>query len=181
MIATPLSAAPGERIHDGRPKMTDTYDAPTPAFDDLQGGAPQPAIRILAQYIRDLSFENPRAPEALRGGAASPEIQLAVELNAQGREGGVYEVELKLTASARRDGEAVFQIELVYAGLFQVVGVEAEDLEQVLMIECPRYLFPFARRLIADLSAEGGFPPLMLEPMDFAAIYLARKAQSGNA
>jgi len=138
----------------------------------------QPAIRILAQYVRDLSFENPRAPEALRAGAAAPQIELGVQLDARGRDGGVFEVEMKLTAAARRETEPVFQIELVYAGLFQVVGVEQEDLEQVLMIECPRYLFPFARRLIADLSAEGGFPPLMLEPMDFAAIYLARKAQA---
>jgi preprotein translocase subunit SecB len=160
--------------------MTDSFSQPPMPFGDVQEAAPQPAIRILAQYIRDLSFENPRAPEALRGGAPSPQIDLAVELNAQGREGGIFEVELKLVASARREAEAVFQIELVYAGLFQIVGVEAQDLEQVLMIECPRYLFPFARRLIADLSAEGGFPPLMLEPMDFAAIYLARKAQAQN-
>jgi preprotein translocase subunit SecB len=166
--------------------MTDTFD-PAPIVDfNAREAAMQPAIRILAQYIRDLSFENPRAPESLRGGTASPQIELSVELNAQGREGGVYEVELKLTAAARRDGDPVFQLELVYAGLFQIVGVEAEDLEQVLMIECPRYLFPFARRMISDLSAEGGFPPLMLEPMDFAAIYMARKAQSqgmpvGNA
>jgi preprotein translocase subunit SecB len=158
--------------------MTDSFAPPPgPPFGG-QDAAMQPAIRILAQYIRDLSFENPRAPESLRGGTATPQIELAVELNAQGREGGVYEVELKLTAAARREGDPVFQLELVYAGLFQVVGVEAEDLEQVLMIECPRYLFPFARRTIADLSAEGGFPPLMLEPMDFAAIYLARKAQA---
>ena len=121
--------------------MTDAFN-PGPESGLTQDGTQQPAIRILAQYVRDLSFENPRAPEALRAGATPPAI------------------------------------ELVYAGLFQVVGVEQEDLEQVLMIECPRYLFPFARRLIADLSAEGGFPPLMLEPMDFAAIYLARKAQA---
>lgn len=166
--------------------MTDA-DIPTPPLGfNNQDAAMQPAIRILAQYVRDLSFENPKAPEALRAGATSPQIEMGVELNAQSREGGVYEIELKLTAAARRDSDPVFQIELVYAGLFQVVGVEADDLEQVLMIECPRYLFPFARRLIADLTAEGGFPPLMLEPMDFAAIYLARKAQSqsgqfGNA
>ena len=161
--------------------MTDAFSPPPSPFGDGQEMSAPPAIRILAQYIRDLSFENPRAPESLRGGAASPQIELAVELNAQGRVGGVFEVELKLSAAARRDGEPVFQLEMVYAGLFQIVGVEAEDLEQVLMIECPRYLFPFARRLIADLSAEGGFPPLMLEPMDFAAIYLARKAQTANA
>jgi preprotein translocase subunit SecB len=158
--------------------MTDSFAPPPGSPFGGQDAAMQPAIRILAQYIRDLSFENPRAPESLRGGTATPQIELAVELNAQGREGGVYEVELKLSAAARREGDPVFQLELVYAGLFQVVGVEAEDLEQVLMIECPRYLFPFARRTIADLSAEGGFPPLMLEPMDFAAIYLARKAQA---
>jgi preprotein translocase subunit SecB len=153
--------------------MSDTY-SPPPAPE----GAVQPAIRVLAQYIKDLSFENPKAPESLRAGAVAPGIELGVELNAQGREGGVYEVELKMVASARRENDPVFQIELIYAGLFQIVGVENEDLEQVLMIECPRYLFPFARRMIADLSADGGFPPLMLEPMDFAAIYLARKAQA---
>ena len=79
----------------------------------------------------------------------------------------------------------MFQIELVYGGIFQVVGVDQEDLEQVLMIECPRYLFPFARRMISDLTSEGGFPPLQLEPIDFAQIYLARQAQTqqqaGNA
>jgi preprotein translocase subunit SecB len=160
--------------------MTDAFSpAPSPNLG-AQDPAMQPAIRILAQYIRDLSFENPRAPETLRGGATPPQIELGVELNAQSRDGGVFEVELKMTAAARREAEPVFQMELAYAGLFQIVGVEADDLEQVLMIECPRYLFPFARRLFADLSSEGGFPPLMLEPMDFAAIYMARKAQTGN-
>jgi preprotein translocase subunit SecB len=160
--------------------MTDAFSPPPAPFPEGQEGAAQPAIRILAQYVKDLSFENPRAPESLRAGAAPPQIELSVELNAQGREGGVFEVDLKLTAAARREGDAVFQLELLYGGLFQVVGVEADDLEQVLMIECPRYLFPFARRLIADLSAEGGFPPLMLEPIDFAQIYLARKAQAAS-
>ncbi len=157
--------------------MTDTPSAPAANGPEAQDPAALPGIRILAQFIKDLSFENPRAPESLRAGATPPQIELGVELNAQSREGGVYEVQLKLTAAARRDGEAVFQIELVYAGLFQIVGVDQEDLEQVLMIECPRYLFPFARRMIADLSADGGFPPLMLEPIDFAQIYLARQAQ----
>lgn len=144
-----------------------------------------PGIRILAQFIRDLSFENPRAPDLLRAGTEPPQIELGVELGAQAREGGVFQVDLKMTAKARRAADTVFQVEIVYAGIFQVVGVEQEDLEQVLMIECPRYLFPFARRMISDLTAEGGFPPLQLEPIDFAQIYLARKAQApqpvGNA
>lgn len=170
--------------------MTDASDSETPPVPtngvNPQEQTMQPGIRILAQYIKDLSFENPRAPESLRAGGPAPQIELGVELNATGRDGGVFEVDLKLNASAKREAETVFQIEMIYAGLFQIVGVDAEDMEQVLMIECPRYLFPFARRMMADLSAEGGFPPLLLEPMDFAAIYLARQAQAqgqtaGNA
>ena len=88
---------------------------------------------------------------------------------------------MKLTARALRDNETVFHVELVYAGLFQIIGVAQQDLEPVLMIECPRFLFPFARRLIADLSTEGGFPPLRLEPIDFGGIYAARLAQGQGA
>lgn len=144
-------------------------------------GVVQPGIRILAQYIKDLSFESPRAPESLRMGSTPPQIDLNVELNANGREDGLYEAELKLTARASRDPETVFHLELVYAGLFQIMGVPATEIEPVLMIECPRYLFPFARRLIADLTAEGGFPPFRLEPIDFGGIYAARLAQQGSA
>ena len=123
------------------------------------------------------AFENPRAPDSLRGGETPPQIDLNVELNARGREDGLYEVELKLSARATRGADTVFHIELVYGGLFQVAGVPAADMEPVLMIECPRYLFPFARKVIADMSIEGGFPPFMLEPLDFGAIYAARRAQ----
>jgi preprotein translocase subunit SecB len=147
------------------------------------GAAPAdeaPGIRILAQYIRDLSFESPHAPESLRGGPAQPQVDLGVELNARGRPDGFYEVELKLSAKAARDDQAVFMVELLYAGLFQIVGVSGPDLEAVLMIECPRYLFPFARRVIADMTGEGGFPPFMLEPIDFAGIYASRKASEGQ-
>lgn len=159
--------------------MTDTASGGSAPGANNAGEVEQPGIRILAQYIRDLSFESPHAPESLRG-ATQPQIDLGVELNAQGRDDGLYEVELKLTARAAREAETVFHIELVYAGLFQVVGVAAADLEPILMIECPRFLFPFARRMIADLSAEGGFPPFMLEPIDFAGIYAARRAQAGG-
>ena len=136
-----------------------------------------PGVRVLAQYIRDLSFENPLAPDSLRAGAAQPQIDLGVELNGKGRPDGFFEVDLKLSARAMRESDAVFHIELVYGGLFQIVGVPEQDLEPVLMIECPRFLFPFARRIIADLTGEGGFPPFMLEPLDFAGIYASRRAQ----
>ncbi len=161
---------------------------------DAANGAPPPpvpppggqGIRILAQYIRDLSFESPHAPESLRGGSAQPQIELSVELNVRGRDDGYYEVEVKLAARATREAETVFHIEIAYAGLFEIMGVPQADLEPVLMIECPRYLFPFVRRVIADLSMEGGFPPFLLEPIDFAAIYASRRAQAegsivGNA
>ena len=166
--------------------MTSTDSAPPAIGPDGQDAGALPGIRILAQYIRDLSFESPHAPESLRGGVAQPQIDLGVELNAKGRDDALFEVELKLTARATRETETVFHIELLYAGLFQLAGVAEGDLEPVLMIECPRYLFPFARRIIADLSSEGGFPPFMLEPLDFAGIYAARRAQGeapmvGNA
>jgi preprotein translocase subunit SecB len=152
----------------------------------LQNGAEGPGIRILAQFIRDLSFENPRAPESLRQGAAQPQIDLGVEMNARGREDGLYEVDLKLSAQAGREDGALFMVELVYGGLFQITGVPEAEMEPVLLIECPRFLFPFARRIIADLSSEGGFPPFLLDPIDFAGVYAARKAEGvgqvvGNA
>lgn len=165
--------------------MTDTEaGAPMAALDGqaLPNGADtSPGIRILAQFIRDLSFENPRAPESLRAGAAQPQIELGVEMNARGRDDGLYEVDLKLSATAQRDNEAVFHIELLYGGLFQIQGIPDADLEPVLLIECPRFMFPFARRIIADLTSEGGFPPFMLDPIDFAGVYVARQAQAAGA
>ena len=136
-----------------------------------------PGLRILAQFIRDLSFENPRAPESLRAAVGQPHIDLGVEMNARPRPDELFEVDLKLTATARAGGDLSFQVELVYGGLFQIQGVPESELEAVLMIECPRYLFPFARRVMADLTSEGGFPPFLLDPLDFAAVYAARKAQ----
>jgi preprotein translocase subunit SecB len=147
-----------------------------PPLGAENGGAPPPGIRILTQFIRDLSFESPHAPESLRPSATQPQVDLGVELNARARPDGLYDVELKMTARAQRESETVFHVELLYAGLFQITGIPEADMEPVLMIECPRYLFPFARRIVADLTGEGGFPAFMLEPLDFAGIYASRKA-----
>ena len=149
---------------------------------DLMAGAPAgdaeaPGIRVLAQFIRDLSFENPRAPDALRAGGAQPQIDLGVEMNARGRDDGLFEVDLKLSAKAVREDGPLFVVELVYGGVFQITGVSGEDVEPVLLIECPRFLFPFARQVIAQVTGEGGFPPFMLDPIDFSGVYAARKAQ----
>ena len=156
--------------------MTDTSQgvpAPGAPFDPSQA----PGIRVLAQFIRDLSFENPRAPDSLNLGAASPQMDVGVEMNARSRTDGLFEVDLKLNASAAREGAVVFELELVYGGLFQVQGVPEPDLEGVLLIECPRFLFPFARQIVSEMSSQGGFPPFMLDPIDFMGIYMAQKAQ----
>lgn len=155
---------------------TDGADNGARPPNDVAGDTGGPGIRILAQFIRDLSFESPRAPESLRA-AQRPALDMTVEMNARGRTDQLFEVDLKLGCKAVDDaGGAVFQIELLYGGLFQLQGVVEADLEPVLLIECPRFLFPFARRIISDLTMEGGFPPFMLDPIDFAAVYAARQA-----
>ena len=157
-------------------------DAAPPAEQPQQGDAQQgqpagPGFRILAQYVRDLSFENPRAPDSLRI-EGKPAIDLGVEMNAQGRPDGLFEVELRLTVKATTDTMTVFAVELVYGGLFALSGVAEQDIEPMLLIECPRYLFPFAREIIAGATSDGGFyPPFMLDPIDFAGIYVARQQQ----
>jgi preprotein translocase subunit SecB len=154
--------------------MTDV-DAGAAAPVDL----PMPQIRVLAQFTRDLSFESPRAPDSLRM-TGQPQIDVGVELNARTRPDTLYEVDLKLTVTAKADADIVFHIELLYGGLFEIGGVPEEHLEPVLLIECPRFLFPFARRIISDLTGDGGFPPFTLEPFDFAAVYQARLQAQQN-
>ncbi|WP_122466608.1 MULTISPECIES: protein-export chaperone SecB [Brevundimonas] len=136
-----------------------------------------PFFRVLAQFVRDLSFENPRAPESLRI-EAKPGIDMGVEMNAKGRADGLFEVDLKLSVKASTPETALFHVELVYGGLFQIGNVPEADVEKMLLIECPRFLFPFARQIIADATLQGGFyPPFLVDPLDFAAIYNARKDQ----
>lgn len=146
----------------------------------------EPQVGILAQYLKDLSFENPSAPQSFQGMAqAKPDIEVNVNLNARrvGEEG--YEVVLNITAKATLKDQDVtaFVVEISYAGLFGVRNLPEENLEPFLLIECPRLLFPFARRVIADATRDGGFPPLLLEPIDFVALYRKhqeeRQAQGG--
>ena len=163
--------------------MTDTpvsdtaADTASGAADATTGGAPGPGFRILAQYVRDMSFENPKAPDSLRV-EGKPAIDMGVEMNAQGRPDGLFEVDLKLSVKASTDQGPVFHVELLYGGLFALQNVAEADIEPLLLIECPRYLFPFARQIIATATADGGFyPPFMVDPIDFASIYLSRQQQ----
>ena len=136
-----------------------------------------PNLKVLAQYVRDLSFENPRAPASFQD--PRPEIELGVEMNARGTADNHFEVEMKLMAQAKGTNGPVFNIELVYSGLFELINVPQELIEQTLLVDCPRYLFPFARRIIADLTSDGGFyPPMLLDPVDFGVLYMQQRGQS---
>ena len=156
--------------------MTNTPDMATPPQDI----APQqgPAIRVMSQYIKDLSFENPGATVQ-----DQPNIELGIDVGAAPKQGseGVFEVTLKLKARAGTEPTALFLIEMDYAGLFQLQGYSQADMEPILLIECPRILFPFARRLIADISAAGGFPPLRIDTVDFGALYSTQKQRAATA
>jgi preprotein translocase subunit SecB len=115
----------------------------------------------------------------LFGEGFKPAIDMGVEMNAAGRPDGLFELDLKLSVKATGDDKTpVFHVELVYGGLFALTGVAPQDIEPMLLIECPRYLFPFARQIIAQATSDGGFyPPFMVDPIDFAAIYVARQQQ----
>ena len=130
-----------------------------------------PMISVLAQYTKDQSFENPNAPDSLRSGLSAPEIQINIEIGRQMLEGDNIEVTLMLKAEAKRGDKTAFIAELEYAGLFAFAGVSAEEIQPLIMIECPRLLFPFSRQIMAEMTQNGGFPPIMLEPPDFAGMF----------
>ena len=153
------------------------------AAEALANGAElAPQAGILAQYVKDLSFENPNAPASLQM-QSQPKIEVRVNVNARSGGEDMYEVELKIGATARNaDSDALaFQIELVYAGLFRLAGAPQEAVEPFLIVEAPRILFPFARRVVADAVRDGGFPPLMLDNIDFGGLYLQQLEARGNA
>jgi preprotein translocase subunit SecB len=142
---------------------------------DAAPGAQQgPVFGVIAQYLKDLSFESPRAPEIFLAQDKNPQVSADVKTEARPLADGVFEVELLIAAKALAGDDVVFQIECLYAGVFQVQGVPEQHIGPFLMIECPRMLFPFARNVVADATREGGFPPLMLQPVDFVELYRRR-------
>ena len=166
--------------------MTDTPDNAAPA---TAGAAPQQQqikSRVLAQYIRDMSFENILAQKGVKGDP-QPEIQVQVNLDARKRNvDNQYEVitKLNITSKTKAAGEPLFMLEIEYAGVFHVEGVPDEQMHPYLLIECPRITFPFLRRIVSDVTRDGGFPALNLETIDFLALYraeLARRAEADKA
>ncbi|HWA91604.1 MAG TPA: protein-export chaperone SecB [Rhizomicrobium sp.] len=134
-----------------------------------------PRLNVVGQYIKDLSFENPGMANQAAGGR--PQIDLNVDLQARQMDAQHFEVEMKLRVSAQADNRPIFLLELVYAGLFQLHNVPDEMRQPALLIEAPHILFPFARRIVADVVRDGGMPPLLVEPIDFAALYRARAGE----
>jgi preprotein translocase subunit SecB len=134
----------------------------------------QPAMRILAQYTKDLSFENPNAPASMTQQQKQPEINISVNVNARNLGPSDFEVELHIDAKASSDGKIIFAAEVLYCGIFRMENFPEEHLHPAVLIECPRMLFPFARQILADATRNGGFPPLMLDPIDFAGMYQKR-------
>ena len=135
-----------------------------------------PQLMVLAQYTKDLSFENPNAPGSLQQ-TAQPQINISVNVVTSPLSDTDIEVTLRLEGKAETAGSVLFNIELQYAGVFRIQNVPQEQVQPLVLIECPRLLFPFAREIIATSVRNGGFPPLMLDPIDFVSLYQQRLAQ----
>ncbi|MEH7829279.1 protein-export chaperone SecB [Gemmobacter denitrificans] len=155
--------------------MTDTPEAAPSA-------APQVKMSVLAQFVRDMSFENVVAQKGLNTGEVQPDVQVAVSLDARKRSTEhQFEVinKFRVTSKNKANGDTLFLLEIEYAGIFHVEGVPEEQLHPFLLIECPRLLFPYVRRIISDVTRDGGFPPLNIDSVDYLALYrqeLARRA-----
>ena len=138
-----------------------------------------PNLQVVGQYIKDLSFENPGVASAI---SDRPQIELAVDLNAARLpEKDMFEVELKIRVDAKSDGKPLFLLEVAYAGAFRLTNVPDTATQQmILLIQAPHMLFPFVRRIVADVVRDGGMPPLMIEPIDFVALFQAKMGQTGQ-
>ena len=148
----------------------------SPASPAATAGAPGtaagPSFSLMGQYIRDLSFENPGAPASNMTGGANPTFNVSINVSVKKQSDDVYGVELLLSAKAQRESNVLFNVELAYGGVFRMRNVPEAQLPPLLMVECPRLIFPFARQVLANTVQQGGFPPLMMEPVDFQALYI---------
>ncbi len=155
----------------------------TPAGAANQDPSKVPSLNIVGQYVRDLSFENPDAPASIMGATTAPAFNVGINVAVKKQSDDIYAVELTLNAKAERDSKVLFNVELIYGGLFRIQNVPENQMAPALMIECPRLIFPFARQVLASVTQSGGFPPLLMEPVDFAGIYrqnLSRMAEAAK-
>ena len=149
--------------------------AGAPAPEQPQADKP-PQLNVLAQYIKDFSFENPNAPRSLTLSQQQPTINIQINVAAKPMTDPDTEVELKLEGKAETPGGLLFQFDLTYAGIFRTQNIPKDQMHALLLIECPRLLFPFAREIIASAVQAGGFPPLRIDPVDFVGLYRQRMA-----
>jgi preprotein translocase subunit SecB len=166
--------------------MTDSSNGSAgaqPGTLPADAGGPQALpIAVNTQYVKDLSFENPNAPQSLVQQTSQPNIEVNVNVQARGLGPNVYEVVLSITCTAKHETMTAFIVEVAYAGVFTLSTVPQEHVHPLLLIECPRLLFPFARALVANATREGGFLPLLIQPIDFLDLYRRQAAaQGGNA
>ena len=153
-------------------------DTPTaaPTGDGQAQGTREVAIN--AQYVKDLSFENPRAPQSLMQTQQQPEVQVGVDVKAQNIAPGFFEVALTIHAEAKSNDERIFLVELVYGAVASMGNVPEPEMARALLVDAPRFLFPFARAIIATATRDGGFLPLMLQPIDFAQLLQQQQQQA---
>ena len=136
-----------------------------------------PQLNVMTQYIKDFSFENPNAPRSLTPPQQPPAINIQINVNVKGLTDSDYEVELKIEGKADSAGTILFGFDLTYAGVFRIQNVPQESMHPLVMIECPRLLFPFAREIVASAVRDGGFPPLLIDPIDFVALYRQKMSE----
>jgi preprotein translocase subunit SecB len=179
-MAKKHSDRPSKSAGDGAPKPMPT--AATGVSHKTEADAPNPGtaaqLNVLGQYIKDLSFENPRAPETLQAPGQNPQLQVSVNVKANPRPEGEYEVALNVEVHAKNDTGVIYNVELSYGGLFRLRNVPQNILQPVLFVDCPTLLFPFMRRVLADVTRDGGFPPLLLDPVDFGRLYAENLARA---
>lgn len=137
--------------------------------------------KVLNQYVKDMSFENPNIRKLMTGGGDAPTLKVEVNVNAERVDKDIYESGIELKATATNNIGTVYVLETVYAGLFKIESIPEQALEPFLLISAPMTIFPFLRRLVADITREGGYPPLLLDPIDFAGLYFRRQQEIAGA
>lgn len=147
----------------------------------ISAAADKPAIFLRAQYIKDLSFESPRAPASIFSLREPPQMDVNINLAAQRLDEKVFELAIQISARAVAEKTTIFLCDVVYAGVLEMQSIPDNAIESTLFIQGAQLLYPFARRVVADLTRDGGFPPLQLEPMDFVALYQQRGPQPATA
>lgn len=171
----------GDKPASKRPDEAPAGAAPVQTASASPSGSTDAQLAILAQYVKDLSFESPGAPQTLQSPGEHPELKVSVNVNAGPRGEDIYEVALQIEAHAKSDAGVIYNAELMYGGLFRLRNIPKHLLQPVLFVDCPTLLFPFVRRVLAEVVRDGGFPPLMLDPIDFANLYTQNQRMSGSA